>query len=129
MIQGYATQSNITTGNEGHTPACSHNTFINNLALGGERNFSAGVLPDCVVANNTFINASNTAGSESACVYFWPGAQTGAVFQNNIVIQEDSVKIAQFDNPTGITFGYNNWSKTPPSGCQGVEMSSPIPCS
>ncbi len=119
-IQGYSTQNNIASGNEGHTPALSHNTFINNLSMGGERNFNSGALPDCLVANNTFVNASATAGPESACVYFFSGAQTNAVFQNNIILQEDGVNIAQFDNPTGITFGYNNWSKAPPSGCRGT---------
>ncbi len=119
-IQGLCTQNNIASGNEGHVPACSHNTFINNISMGGERNFNSGALPYCVIANNTFVNASGTAGGESANVYFFSGAQTNAVFKNNIILQEDGVNIAQFDHPTGIAFGYNLWSKTPVSGCLGT---------
>jgi len=36
---------------------------------------------------------------------------------NNIILQEDSFLIAGNDE-TGITFDYNNWSKTRPSHCQ-----------
>ena len=119
MIQDYETQNNILIADEKANPASSDNTVINNLALGGERNIAAARLENGLVAFNTFVNASNTAGSESACVYFYAGSYSNAQFKNNIILQENSVAISYIE-ASGISFGYNDWSKTPSSGCRGT---------
>jgi PKD repeat protein len=121
MIQGYTTQNNILMGDERFNPPSSDNTVINNLCLGGERNIFCGknVLENCLIANNTFVNASSTAGSESAGISINPGTYSNARILNNIILQEGGTKIAA-NGASGIIFGDNNWSKTPPSNCQGA---------
>jgi len=120
-IQGYVTQNGILIGDEKRNPASSDNVFINNLVLGGERNLAAGgnQLRDCLVANNTFVDASPTAGAESACVYFFGGCATGARFVNNIVSQQGSTAVSRLE-AKGISFRRNNWSRRPVSGCRGA---------
>ena len=119
-IQNYDTQCAILVGNEGHVPACSDNTIINNVCLGGERNIAIGsnTFENTLVAYNTFVNASDTAGPESACVYIFGGSYGNARFQNNIALQEDGVPVLHLE-AGGVTFGYNNWSRTPAKGGQG----------
>ena len=119
-IQGYVTQDGILLGDEKRNPPSSDNVVINNLVMGGERNFAAGggQMVNVLVANNTFANASPTAGAESACVYFFKGSSTGGRFVNNIILQEDRVAISHLE-ARGIAFGHNNWSKKPVSGCRG----------
>src|SRR4030042_5095896 len=120
MIQNYARQNNILMGDEKSKPVSSNNTIVNNLSLGGERNIAVGNnANNLLIAHNTFANASNTEGSESACVYFYSTPHTNSRFQNNIMLQENSVDIAHMES-SGIAFGYNTWSKTPPSNCQGT---------
>ncbi|HSQ79169.1 MAG TPA: PKD domain-containing protein [Candidatus Bathyarchaeia archaeon] len=119
-IQAYDTQCAILMGNEGHTPACADNTIINNLCWGGERNVAIGsnTFVNGLVAHNTFVNASPTAGSESACVYIFGGTYSSARFQNNIAVQDDSVPIARV-GASGVRFVSNLWSKTPVSSAVG----------
>lgn len=108
-------------GNEGHVPACSDNTIINNMCMGGERNIAIGsnTFENGLVAYNTFVNASDTAGSESACVYLFGGTYSNAQFKNNIALQEDSVPVVHL-GANGVSFEHNNWSRSPASGSQGV---------
>jgi hypothetical protein len=118
--QGYVTQANISLGDETHVPESSHNTVINNVALGGERNFVTGgrVLLNALVAHNTFVNAVDVGGIESTNVYFHAGNATGARFLNNIVLQEDEVTISHIEAKE-IAFGPNCWSRRPLLGCRG----------
>ena len=119
MIQVYETQNGILLGDEKFNPPSSDNTVINSLFLGGERNFAASgsVLKNCLIANNTFVNAQNTP-SDCCNIMFFSGASSNTRFMNNIILQEDGVPIAE-NGASGITFGYNNWSRTPPGNCQG----------
>jgi len=119
-IQGYVAQNGILVGDEKRNPASSDNIFINNLSVGGERNFAAGgnQLVNVLVANNTFVNASSTAGDESACVYFYAGSSSGSRFVNNIMLQEDGVAISHLE-ASGLSFASNNWSRLPVSGARG----------
>jgi hypothetical protein len=121
MIQDYETQNSILMGDERFNPPSSDNTVINNLCLGGERNISIGrdVFENGLVANNTFVNASGTAGPESMNVRVGAGAYKNARFLNNIVLQDDSFELCQLE-ATGVTFGSNNWSRKPESACQGA---------
>jgi hypothetical protein len=118
-IQVYETQNGIFMGDENFNPPSSENTVINNLCLGGERNFaaSAGVLINCLIANNTFVNAQNTP-SECCNILIFSGSGSNSRFMNNIVLQEDDVPIG-INGASGITFSSNNWSSTPPENCQG----------
>lgn len=119
-IQGYVTQCAILMGNEGRAPACSDNTIINNLCLGGERNIAIGTntFENGLVAHNTFVNASDTGGKGSANVWINRGTYRNARFVNNIVFQEDRVAIARVD-VRGVMFSHNNWSKRPARTCRG----------
>ena len=121
MIQAYDTQCAILVGNEGHAPACSDNTIINNICLGGERNLAIGsnTFENSLVAHNTFVNASGTAGADSANVWINSGTYKNARFLNNIVLQEDGVAISRID-VRGVTFSHNNWSRTPVIYCRGT---------
>ena len=119
-IQKYVNQNCILMGDEKHNPASSDNTVINNIAMGGHRNFAAGAgeLTNGLVANNTFVNASNTPGKSVFNVLIYAGTSSNARFENNIILQDDSAAIA-INSASGIAFSYNNWSRTPPSNCQG----------
>ncbi len=120
VIQGYVTQNNILMGDE-RLFNSSDNTVINNLCLGGERNISIGknVFENGLVANNTFVNASATGGAETTSVRIGAGRYTNARFLNNIILQEDGAELCELD-ASGVTFGNNNWSRTPRSECQGA---------
>jgi hypothetical protein len=119
MIQNYDTQCAILMGDEKSNPPSSDNTVINNLCYGGERNLFIGDAPNCLIANNTFANAVSNAGTTGYNVLFFSGNYTNVRFENNIVLQEDNTAIA-LNAGSGISFGYNNWSRTAPSNCQGI---------
>jgi len=120
-IQAYDTQNGILLGDEKPEPSSSGHIIINNLVLGGERNIAVGshVFNGTLIANNTFVNASATAGDESACVYFFAGNHKDARFFNNIIFQEDAVAICH-QEATGIIFQNNLWSKPPDVSCRGI---------
>ncbi len=124
ISQSYCTQNNISAGDERYNPPSSDNTFINNLAMGGERNFamSGNTLTNVLVAHNTFVNGSNTIGpTEAADIYFFAGTATNARVVNNIFVQdtpESSVMICHLET-RGITFSNNCWSRLPVSGARG----------
>jgi hypothetical protein len=114
-IQKVYTQRNLSMGSEGKEPTLSRNTIINNLLLGGDRNFTTGTgMKESIFAHNTLVNA---VGDYNVIIF--GGDASGGVFKNNIILQEDSIPVA-VNSATGITFGYNNWSKTPPSSVQGM---------
>jgi len=122
LLQQYVhPQVALLIGDETHDPQSSHNTFINNLLMGGERNASIGgtVFENGLFANNTLVDASDTC-SESCNVRIGPGNYRNARFMNNIILQKSRADIC-VSAATGITFGYNNWSKTPPRNCRGPE--------
>jgi PKD repeat protein len=125
MVQAYCTQNSISVGDELYNPASSDNTFINNLSIGGERNFAiiGSCLNNALIAHNTFVNASNTIRpSEAACVYFFTGTAVNSRFVNNIVVQDDSestVMICHLE-AIGLTFSNNNWSRLPLPGARGA---------
>jgi len=119
MIQDYDTQNGILIGDEKFNPASSNNTIINNLVLGGERNIAIGEMDNCLIANNTFVNASDSAGTDSCNVLFYSGKYTNARFMNNVILQENSVVICVLA-ANGVSFGNNNWSRLPVSGAQGT---------
>jgi len=125
MSQSYCTQNNISAGDEKFNPPSSDNTFINNLSMGGERNFAIGgkCLNNTLIAHNTFVNASNTIEpSEAACVYFFAGTASNARFVNNIVVQDDSESVVMISHleTIGITFSHNCWSRLPIAGSRGT---------
>jgi len=108
-------------GDEGKVPSSANNTVINNMLMGGGRVLSIGstVFDNTLVANNTIVNAS-TSYSAPYTVRIGSGSYSNAMFQNNIIIQEGTVPIA-VNAASGISFTNNNWSKTPPSSCQGTK--------
>ena len=65
-IQGYVTQNCILLGDEKRNPPDRpDNMIVNNLALGGERNFAVTgdqMVRTLLVANNTFVNAFDRPG-------------------------------------------------------------------
>jgi len=117
--QAYVVQVNIALGDERHVPPSRNSTVVNNVAAGGERNFVAGgdELAHGLVAFNTFVNAVDAGGVESANVYFHAGRATGARFLNNIILQEDRTAISHLE-ALDISFGPNGWSRKPRSGCR-----------
>jgi hypothetical protein len=121
MIQAYETQTGILMGDEKRNPPSSDNTVVNNLVWGGKRNIAIGrnVFENGLVAHNTFVNASATAGKEAANVWINTGRYRNARFMNNIVEQDDGVAIAMID-ARGVVFSNNLWSKKPPISCRGA---------
>lgn len=125
MAQPYCTQNNILAGDERYNPASSDNIYINNLSLGGERNFSisGGCLNNCLIAHNTFVNGSNTiAPTEAANAYFFAGTASNARVVNNIFVQdtpESSVMICHLET-RGILFSNNGWSRLPVTGARAT---------
>jgi hypothetical protein len=96
------------------------NTIINNFAMGGMYVLSlgSGALEDCVIANNTLVNARNPHG-DAYTLRIGSGNYANTVFQNNIIVQDDDVTIAS-NNASGIEFGRNNWSIKPASTVTGT---------
>ena len=98
--------------------ANGNNTIVNNFVLGNKINFQYwnsnqgagdGLIND-VIAYNTFVNSAASVNIKIAS----SGYHSNTVFKNNIILQEDSLSVA--DVASGITYSNNNWSKTPTSG-------------
>jgi hypothetical protein len=107
----------------------SNLTIINNLVMGCPSNFSyfhsgvGGSYPDglinCLIANNTFVNALYSGAVTIAD----GGSHSNTVFENNIAEQANGLPVIYYTGVNasgGITFAYNNWSKTAPSNVQGT---------
>jgi parallel beta-helix repeat protein len=115
----YGKNSNfgIMLGDEKYTPASANIQVINNIAYGNSWNFlwSHVRTPDgmhnVLIANNTFVNMMPGQSSHGN-VEINNGSHVNVRFFNNIIIQDDSLYIADFNNNTGITFSRNIWSKT-----------------
>jgi len=119
--QAGTTQQCIFLGDEkGGAYASTNNTVINNFCLGGERNIAVGALPNYLIAHNTFVNASDTQGTDEYNVLFYTGTHTGGKFQNNVILEEDADIPIALNGGTGVTLGYNCWSKAAPVNCQGT---------
>jgi len=125
LVGQYVNEVALLIGDEGETFPSRDNTFINNLIAGGETyNVSIGsnTFEGGLFANNTIANAIGSYG-----VRIGRGAYSNARFENNIVLQEGSIPIG-INLSTGITFGYNNWSKRPPGNMRGTNdiVSNPL---
>jgi len=114
----------IWLGDETYNPASSDNKIINNFVKGGDRCFyswigaNGGGLVNVLIANNTFVN-SNPASESN--VKILAGTHRNTIFKNNIMEQDDSVPAINIEGGTsGITFGYNLWSKTPLGYASGI---------
>ncbi|MGZ5423866.1 MAG: PKD domain-containing protein, partial [Candidatus Aminicenantales bacterium] len=122
-IQPYVSSQNcIFAGDEGKPPDSTGNMIVNNLTLGGDRGLlvTGHQAQNLLVAYNTFVNAFGRLGPyESGAVFFNAGSSTGGRFVNNIILQEDGVPISHME-ATGVSFGTNNWSQLPLSGCRGT---------
>jgi PKD repeat protein len=122
-LQPYASSQNgIYIGDEGKPPDSTGNKIINNLCLGGDRCLlvRGDEAENILIAHNTFANAfGRRPTDDTGCIYFLAGASTGGRFVNNIVLQDDSVPISHLE-ASGVSFSYNNWSRTPVGGCRGT---------
>ena len=104
----------IEMGDEKSTPASSNNSVVNNFVMGCDRNYywwgsnQSGGLVNALIANNTFVNAWTNFGVEVA-----DGPHQGSRFENNIVVQDNTVPVAYAAANPGITFSHNLWSKSP----------------
>jgi hypothetical protein len=72
------------------------------------------------VAYNTFVNASNTQGSDTACVMINGGSYTNARFENNIVVQDDFAVPILILGASGVRFVSNSWSRQPVASARGT---------
>ena len=122
-LQAHVSSQNcIFAGDEGNPPDSTGNMIVNNLTLGGDRGLlvTGHQFQNLLVAYNTFVNAFGRLGAyESGCVFINSGSSTGGRFVNNIILQEDGVPISHME-ATGVSFGTNNWSRLPLSGCRGT---------
>ncbi len=112
-------EGGIMLGDEKYNPSSSDNKIINNLVKGGNRCFYSwlgnrgGGLVNVLIAHNTFVNANSDA---EASIKILEGTHINTRIENNIIVQDDSIPVINIEGTTsGLTFGYNLWSKTPPS--------------
>jgi PKD repeat protein len=114
-----AFQISILIGDERDVPS-RRNTFINNVAMGGGYVLSlgSGALEDCIIANNTLVNAYRPDGP-AYTLRIGKGTYTNVLFQNNIIVQESTAEIA-VNAASGINFVHNIWSRTPPTSVRGT---------
>lgn len=92
-----------------------HLTIVNNMVLGTCRTFhfwrdsSTSGLKNSLIAYNTFVNSNYGANFTIA-----PGNHSNTRIENNIILQEDSLPVADVADDSGLNFSHNLWSKTPP---------------
>jgi hypothetical protein len=132
------TQHGINLQDEDQNPSSARIKVLNNLVIGHVQNFKwfprngvdtdgnpvNNAANDVLIANNTFVNASNTT-SQSAVQISAPAGtsvHSNFRFRNNIFIQEDSIVIGQIAAAavTGTTWTNNHWSKNPPAAMLGT---------
>jgi Right handed beta helix region len=110
-------QTGIAVWDEIYQPASARITIINNIVYGTKYclRWLSGPLKDgsgmdhIFIANNTFANST-----EGSCIYFKDSPiNTGTVFMNNIVIQENSLPLIYVSTNSNILFSNNLWSKAP----------------
>jgi hypothetical protein len=83
-------------------------TYFTQPATGGISQFK-----DSIITHNLFMNARSGRGAGSiSTINFGASNIVNVKFQNNIIIQEDNNALVS-GNPTGVSFGYNLWSKQP----------------
>lgn len=113
-------QAGIALGDETYNPPSSDNTIVNNAVMGNAKNIyfwsgpSGGGLVNVVIAYNTFADSVVETGLK-----LLTGTHTNSVVENNIFLQEGTLPVAVVQNPQGITFSHNLWSKTPPASASG----------
>jgi hypothetical protein len=103
----------IMMGDEVFKPPSSNIKVINNFCLANNVNFQywrdhAGRMKNVLVAYNTFANSRGDSN-----VYIAPADHQNVRFENNIIEQDDNLSIVNVQDPTGITFSNNLWSRAP----------------
>jgi parallel beta-helix repeat protein len=111
----------IQMGDEQCTPSASHDiTVINNLVYGTNRNVlwwkgcNTG-MKNVVISNNTLVNSVGSAGIELDS-----GAHQNVTVENNIVVQDNSLPVAEIDSISGVSLSHNLWSKSAPSNARSA---------
>jgi parallel beta-helix repeat protein len=114
-VFGHGSNVGIMMGDEEYNPPSANITIINNIAYGNNRNFywwrgvRGGGMVNVLIAHNSFVNSVGTSG-----VIIMPGAHQNVRFVNNLTEQDGNLPVIYLDDPTGITFSNNLWSKAPP---------------
>ena len=116
--------SNFLIGSEGGDPSAnSNNNFYNNFLLGGKKNIYSPTyvkgdgLVNWIIAYNTLVNSTEmTTGN--LCISSM--VHSGTIIKNNIILQENSGPICYITTASGLTFSYNNWSKSPCANASGT---------
>ncbi len=126
--RAYSSQDNIFIFDENDEDWAPNTdlVIINNMMVGGDYGLHFGYtsiskpgsgIKNSIIANNTFVQNSN---SRHAIYMDSGGTHSNSIFENNIIEQDGTAAIANIPSAiTGITFDFNNWSKTPPTAARG----------
>jgi hypothetical protein len=118
---GGGVEAGIALGDEVCNPESSNNKVLNNIVWGANRNIEYWGNANCnthgllnvVIANNTMVDSISNDGN---LFISNGGGNANTIIQNNLVYQSDSKPVCFFSSKTGLTLGYNLWSKGCTSG-------------
>lgn len=103
-----------------------NNTIINNILYGNYYNIywwnanTPQALVNCTIAYNTSVNSYGGGGEITIAAPMNGGVHFGNVIQNNILRTDSASPVIVIGSTTGITLGYNLFSKAPPTYAQGI---------
>lgn len=128
-MANYGDKVGILMGEEYSPPIAKNIQVINNIVYGNHRNLFwytgnlGSGMENVLIANNTFVNGTGVSAGNSNIILDPADNTIGHInvrFENNLVVQDDSLPLISVDDPTGITFTHNLWSRAVTSRATGV---------
>jgi hypothetical protein len=115
----------ILMGEEYSPPIAENIQVINNIVYGNHMNLfwysgnMGGGMTNVLFANNSFVNGMGDSSGGNCNVVFNPAVNSNVRFENNLVMQENTIPVIGTVVQSGVSYSHNLWSKTPVTAARG----------